>query len=230
MRAIQRGLDVLLAGVALVVLSPVLVVIMFVLRLTGEGEVFYRQQRVGRQGRHFGLLKFATMLRDSPNIGAGEITVRGDPRVLPVGTFLRKSKINELPQLWNIVVGDLSIVGPRPMVPSTFADYPLDAQAELTTVRPGLSGVGSLVFRDEERWLDGHEDPRRFYRTAIIPYKASLEQWYVRNRSLWMYLQVIALTCIALVRPSSDLPWRLWPTLPPLPERLRERARSRSAQ
>jgi lipopolysaccharide/colanic/teichoic acid biosynthesis glycosyltransferase len=160
------------------------------------------------------------MLRDSPNIGPGEITLRNDPRVLPAGRFLRKTKLNELPQLWNIVVGDLSIVGPRPMVPNTFAEYPVEAQRELSTVRPGLSGVGSLVFRDEERWLDAQQDPRAFYRLVIIPYKASLEQWYVRNRSLTLYLQVIGFTLIALFFPATALPWRVWPTLPSLPERL----------
>lgn len=217
-----RALDVLLASIALVVLFPLLLGVALVLRFTGEGEVFYRQARVGLGGRHFGLLKFATMLRDSPRIGAGEITVRNDPRVLPFGRFLRKSKLNELPQLWNIVVGDLSIVGPRPMVPNTYADYPAEAQAELNTVRPGLSGVGSLVFRDEERWLDAHEDPRAFYRSVIIPYKAQLEQWYVRNRSLSLYLTVILLTVVAVLVPGSAMPWKVWPTLPPLPAELRD--------
>jgi lipopolysaccharide/colanic/teichoic acid biosynthesis glycosyltransferase len=224
MNAIQRMLDVLLAAFALVVLAPFLLPVMLILRFSGEGDVLYRQERVGLGGRPFGLLKFATMLRNSPNIGSGEITLKNDPRVLPVGRFLRKSKLNELPQLWNILIGDLSVVGPRPMVPRTFAEYPVAAQMDLNMVRPGLSGVGSLVFRDEERWLDSQSDARRFYREVIIPYKASLEQWYVRNRSIAVYLQVIAFTLVALVRPSSDLPWRVWPTLPPLPEALRDAA------
>lgn len=220
MNGAQRVFDIVLAGLALLVLLPFLLPVMLVLRLTGEGEVFYRQQRVGLGGRPFGLLKFATMLRNSPNIGSGEITVKNDPRVLPVGRFLRKTKLNELPQLWNIIVGDLSVVGPRPMVPQTFAKYPVEAQRELSTVRPGLSGVGSLAFRDEERWLDGQEDPQRFYFSVIVPYKASLEQWYVRHRSMIMYFQVILLTLIALVATSTTLPWRLWPSLPPLPPEL----------
>lgn len=221
MNALQRMLDILLAAIALVVLAPFMLPVMLILRFSGEGDVFYRQERVGLGGRPFGLMKFATMLRNSPNIGSGEITLKNDPRVLPVGRFLRKSKLNELPQLWNILVGDLSVVGPRPMVPRTYAEYPAAAQAELNTVRPGLSGVGSLVFRDEERWLDGQADARRFYREVIIPYKASLEQWYVRHRSLSIYVQVIVLTLVALVRPSSDFPWRVWSTLPPLPDALR---------
>ena len=218
----QRFFDVLFSLLALVVLAPLLLPIMVILRFTGEGDVFYRQIRVGRGGKHFGVLKFATMLRNSPNIGAGEITLQHDPRVLPLGGFLRKSKLNELPQLWNIVIGDISVVGPRPMVPNTFAQYPPEAQRELNTVLPGLSGVGSLVFRDEERWLGAHGDPRAFYRDVIIPYKASLEQWYVRNRSLWLYFQVIVLTVVAVLMPPNDLPWRVWSDLPPFPERLRD--------
>jgi lipopolysaccharide/colanic/teichoic acid biosynthesis glycosyltransferase len=221
MSAVQRGLDVLLASIAIILLLPLLLCIALVLRLSGEGEVFYRQQRVGLGGRPFGLLKFATMLRNSPHIGAGEITLKNDPRVLPVGRFLRKAKLNELPQLWNIIVGDLSIVGPRPMVPNIFSEYTAEAQRELNSVRPGLSGIGSLVFRDEERWLDAHQDPRTFYREVIIPYKALLEYWYIRNQSVWLYLQVIWVTLFALILPRTDMPWRVWPTLPPLPERLR---------
>jgi lipopolysaccharide/colanic/teichoic acid biosynthesis glycosyltransferase len=217
----QRLLDILLATVALVGLSPLLLIVAAILRFTGEGDVFYRQARVGRQGRHFGLLKFATMLRDSPKIGSGEITLKNDPRVLPVGRFLRKTKINELPQLWNIVTGDLSVVGPRPMVPNTFAAYPPEAQKILNTVRPGLSGVGSIVFRDEESFLEGHDDPAAFYRDTIIPYKAALECWYVRNQSLRTYCEVIALTLWAIVFKNTRLPWRIWKDLPEPPPALR---------
>jgi lipopolysaccharide/colanic/teichoic acid biosynthesis glycosyltransferase len=117
----KRFLDVVLSFLALMVLAPFLLPVVAILRFTGEGEIFYIQERVGRGGNSFGLYKFATMLKNSPNIGAGEITVQGDSRVLPFGKLLRKTKLNELPQLWNIFIGDMSIVGPRPMVPSTFA-------------------------------------------------------------------------------------------------------------
>ena len=109
----KRTLDVVLSFLALVVLAPFLLPVVVILRFTGEGEVFYIQERAGRGGNSFGLYKFATMLKNSPNIGAGEITVREDPRVLPFGQFLRKTKLNELPQLWNIFIGDMSVVGPR---------------------------------------------------------------------------------------------------------------------
>jgi lipopolysaccharide/colanic/teichoic acid biosynthesis glycosyltransferase len=211
---VQRFFDLLFATAALVALAPLLIVVMVILRLTGEGDVFYRQERVGLGGRCFGLLKFATMLRASPSIGAGEITVKDDPRVLPFGRFLRKTKINELPQLWNVVIGDLSLVGPRPMVPKTFAVYPPAAQETLNTVRPGLSGVGSIVFRDEETLLAGLDDPRGFYDREIIPYKAGLECWYVAHRSQRMYFEVILLTLWVVLTRNSTLAWRVWPSLP----------------
>ena len=117
-----RFFDVLLSGLSLIVLAPVFVPIMFVLRLTGEGESFYVQQRVGRSQRSFGLFKFATMFKDSPNLGTGTITVRNDPRVLPVRIILRKTKVNELPQLLNVFFGSMSLIGPRP-VTKTYFNY-----------------------------------------------------------------------------------------------------------
>ena len=216
----QRFFDVLFSGLALVVVAPLLLPIMLILRLTGEGEVFYRQARIGLRGEHFELLKFATMLKDSPNIGSGEITLKEDPRILPFGKFLRKTKLNELPQLINILKGDLSVVGPRPQVPNTFAQYPEAAKQDIGEVRPGLSGVGSIVFRDEERYLDAQQDPHAFYRDVIIPYKAELEQWYVRNQSLRVYFEVILLTVWVILFSSSRMPWRVWKDLPELPAAL----------
>ena len=218
----RRILDVILAGGALLFLSPILLPLMIILRLSGEGEVFYRQQRVGLGGLKFGLLKFATMLKNSPKIGAGEITVRNDPRILPLGIFLRKSKINELPQLWNIVIGDMSIVGPRPMVPSTFQHYPEQARCILCEVRPGLTGIGSIVFRDEERYLDGHAEPMDFYRNIIIPHKSNLELWYVKNQSLKLYILVVLVTAWVILRPSSKIVQTIFRGLPTLPDKLRE--------
>ena len=168
----MRFLDVVLSFLALVVLAPILVPVIVILRFTGEGEIFYTQERAGLGGNPFGLYKFATMLKNSPNIGAGEITVRGDPRVLPFGRFLRKTKLNELPQLWNIFIGDMSLVGPRPMVLNTYAYYSKEARAKLNTIRPGLTGIGSIVFRDEEHYLANHDEPMKFYREQIIPYKS----------------------------------------------------------
>jgi len=217
----QRILDVIFAGLGMLFLSPLLLPIAFILKATGEGEVFYIQTRIGKNGSLFGLLKFATMLKESPNIGSGEITIHNDPRVLPLGKFLRKSKINELPQLWNILIGDMSVVGPRPMVPNTYANYPAEAQEILNTVRPGLTGVGSIIFRDEERLLDGRDDPIGFYNENITPYKSDLEIWFVQNNSLWLYIKAIFVTAWVVIFPTSKIADRAFIGIPELPESLK---------
>ena len=216
----KRFLDVILSFFALAVLAPFLLPVIVILRLTGEGEVFYVQERAGRGGNSFGLYKFATMLKNSPNIGAGEITVQEDPRVLPFGKFLRKTKLNELPQLWNIFIGDMSVVGPRPMVLNTYAHYPEEARQKLNTIRPGLTGIGSIVFRDEERYLAGRDEPMEFYREHIIPYKSDLELWFVENSTLWSYIKIIFVTAWVLVFPSSNIVDKAFDGIPSLPDSL----------
>lgn len=216
----QRLLDLVFSGLALLVLAPLLVPIAIVLRLTGEGEVFYVQQRIGRGGGTFGLYKFATMLKDSPSLGTGTVTVKDDPRVLPIGRFLRKTKINELPQLLNIFKGDMSIVGPRPQTKRCFDAFPPQSQAEIIKVRPGLSGVGSIVFRDEEELMHASAEPERFYDEVIMPYKGALEEWYVANQGLWTYLWCIVLTAWVVLVPRSTVFWRVFRGLPLPPREL----------
>ena len=216
----KRFLDIVLSFLALVVLAPFLLPVVVILRYTGEGEVFYIQERVGRGGNSFGLYKFATMLKNSPNIGAGEITVRGDPRVLPFGQFLRKTKLNELPQLWNIFIGDMSVVGPRPMVLNTYAYYPEEAREKLNMIRPGLTGIGSIVFRDEERYLTDRDEPMEFYKEHIIPYKSDLELWFVENNTLWLYIKIIFVTAWVVVFPSSTIVDKAFDGIPSLPDSL----------
>ncbi|WP_239024339.1 sugar transferase [Ramlibacter humi] len=211
--------DIVFSVLALLVLAPLLVPVVVVLRLTGEGEVFYRQQRVGQGGRHFGLLKFATMLKNSPSIGTGTVTVAEDPRILPVGHFLRKTKINELPQLLNILAGDMSVVGPRPLTPNEFGAYSPEVQAAVARVPPGLTGIGSVVFRDEENLLRGQRRVE-FYERVIAPYKGALEQWYVARRSLAVYFQLICITAWVVLFPRSRVVWRAFPDLPPPPPEL----------
>ena len=215
-----RFLDVALSFLALVVLAPFLIPVVVILRFTGEGEIFYIQERAGRGGNSFGLYKFATMLKNSPNIGAGEITVREDPRVLPFGKFLRKTKINELPQLWNIFIGDMSVVGPRPMVLNTYAHYPEEARQKLNTIRPGLTGIGSIVFRDEESYLANLDEPMEFYRDHIIPFKSDLELWFVENNTLWLYIKIIFVTAWVVVFPSSTIADKAFDGIPNLPDTL----------
>jgi lipopolysaccharide/colanic/teichoic acid biosynthesis glycosyltransferase len=216
----QRLLDIVLSLAALCVLAPLLLPVALLLRLTGEGDVFYVQQRVGRDGRMFGLYKFATMLRDSPALGTGTITLKDDPRVLPVGRVLRKTKVNELPQLLNVLRGEMSIVGPRPQTPRCFGAFPPGAQASIKRVRPGLTGVGSLVFHDEEALMDGAVDPDRLYDTVIMPYKGRLEAWYVDNASVGIYLKIILLTAYVLAGGDRALVWTSLPGLPQPPAEL----------
>ena len=215
-----RFFDIVLSFLALVLLAPLLFPVVLILRLTGEGEVFYIQERAGRGGNSFGLYKFATMLKNSPNIGAGEITVRGDPRVLPFGKFLRKTKLNELPQLWNIFIGEMSVVGPRPMVINTYAYYSEEARQKLNTIRPGLTGIGSIVFRNEERYLADREDPMEFYRKHIIPYKSDLEFWFVENNTFWLYIKIIFVTAWVVTFPSSNIVDKAFDGIPSLPDSL----------
>lgn len=216
----QRLLDIVFSGLALLVLAPLLVPISIALRLTGEGEVFFIQQRVGRGGQPFGLYKFATMLKNSPNLGTGTVTVKNDPRVLPLGRFLRKTKINELPQLLNIFKGDMSIIGPRPQTQRCFDAFPARSQAEIIKVRPGLSGIGSIVFRDEEELMHASKEPERFYDEVIMPYKGALEEWYVAHQGLWTYLAAIFVTAWVVLVPESRLAWRVFPQLPAVPAEL----------
>ena len=218
----QRFFDLFFAGLALVCLAPLFLPIIIILRLTGEGKVFFKQQRVGRYGRPFGLLKFATMLKDSPNFGSGTITTKDDPRVLPFGKFLRKTKINELPQLINILQGDMSVIGPRPQTQRCFDAFPKQSQDMILQVRPGLSGIGSIVFREEEEMIDVVADPDRLYDEVIMPYKGQLEEWYVARRSISLYFMSIFLTIFGVVFPKSQIYWRFFPSLPRPPILLKE--------
>jgi lipopolysaccharide/colanic/teichoic acid biosynthesis glycosyltransferase len=217
---VQRAIDIVLAGIALMLLSPLLVPIAIALRFTGEHEIFFVQQRIGRGGKSFGLYKFATMLKDSPNIGTGTVTVKDDPRILPVGRFLRKTKLNELPQLLNILMGDMSIIGPRPQDQRCFDVFPESSKQAILQVRPGLSGIGSIVFRDEESLLHGRVDAASFYDGVIAPYKGALEEWYVVHRGLWTNLMCILLTVWVVLFPRSQAVWKVFPSLPRRPKRL----------
>ena len=217
----QRLLDIILSGLALLVLSPLMIPIAIGLVLTGEHEVFYFQSRVGRGGQMFKLFKFATMLKNSPNIGTGTITLKNDPRILPMGKFLRNTKINELPQLLNILLGDMSVVGPRPQTKRCFDAFSEGARAAIVKVRPGLSGIGSIVFRDEESLMQGHKDPSAFYDHVIAPYKGAIEEWYVDHQGVGTYIKVIVITVWVIIFPTSKVVWKAFPGLPPEPRELR---------
>lgn len=209
-----RGLDLFLSLAALAALAPLMLLIAISLRFSGEGEVIFRQVRIGKGGREFHLLKFATMLRNSPSSGSGELTLPDDPRVLPLGRILRKTKVNELPQLLNVVMGDLSLIGPRPQTPKYYNCYDPDDRAWIDTIRPGLSGVGSILFRDEETLLSQVADPEAFDYQVLMPYKGRVEHWFVVNRSVALYFELILTTVLVVCLPSSKLHQRLLSRLP----------------
>lgn len=217
----QRFFDIVLSGIGLLLLAPLLVPLMFILRVTGEGEIFFMQKRVGRGGQHFMLYKFATMLKDSPKMDMGTLTLKNDPRVLPVGGLLRKTKVNELPQLFNVLKGDMSIIGPRPQTLRCFEAFPIKSQNQIIKVRPGLSGIGSIVFRNEEDMIHANNEPSKFYDEIIMPYKGALEEWYVSHQSLRSYFIIIGLTFWVVFGLSSGLVWRSFKELPTPPEELR---------
>lgn len=212
-RIIKRIFDILVAGTALVLLSPILIPVMIILLFTGEREVFYRQQRVGYKNRVFGIWKFATMVKNSPNIGTGEITLRNDPRVTTFGKLLRMSKINELPQIINVFRGDMSIVGPRPLMPVSFKLYDPTVQEKIYDSKPGITGIGSLLFRDEEKLLSDAADPKVMY-ASIYPFKGELELWYLKNASFWVDLKIIFLTAWSILFPKNDLTHKFFKGLP----------------
>ncbi|HAN98538.1 MAG TPA: lipid carrier--UDP-N-acetylgalactosaminyltransferase [Planctomycetaceae bacterium] len=202
----KRLLDIIVSLAVLSVLVGPLLFVMLVLRLTGEGDIFYLQERIGRFGKPIFITKFATMLRNSPSLGTKDITLRDDPRVLPFGKLLRKTKVNELPQFWDVLVGKMSLVGWRPLMPAGFADYSSEVQQRIVLNRPGITGIGSLVFRDEEsivtRARDAGEDPREFYKSVIMQYKGSLEIWYSEHAGLMTDLKILVATAVAVLRPG----------------------------
>ena len=214
--------DILLSSLALIVLSPLLIPLFIILKLTGEGYVFYFQKRIGYKNVPFDIWKFATMLKDSPNIGTGTITLKNDPRLTPAGGFLRKTKINELPQIINVLIGDLSIIGPRPLDDKAFNAYSKEIRDVVYNSKPGITGIGSIVFRDEERWISASElPPREYYAQHIAPYKGALELWYLNHASLRTDFLLIFLTAWVIIFPKSELVYRIFKDLPERPEELK---------
>ena len=212
----KRVLDIIISLTALLILLPLFIPIVFILKFTGEGEVLYFQKRVGKNLIEFEIIKFATMLKNSPNLGDGIYTADEDFRILKFGKFLRKTKINELPQIFNILKGDISIVGPRPLVDKTFNAYSEKIKSKIYNIKPGLTGIGSIVFRDEESLISSvkGEDPHQFYKRVIAPYKGELEMWYQKNMSLILDFKLIFLTAWLIIFSESKLYEKWFKNLP----------------
>ncbi len=218
---VKRILEIMISGTVLVLGFLPLAVISILLKMTGEREVFFFQERMGKSGKVIYISKFVTMVKESPEIGTRDITIKNDPRVLPVGRFLRKSKLNEFPQFWDVFVGKLALVGWRPLMPKGFANYPKEVQQKLLTIKPGLTGLGSLFFRNEEAIVaiaqkQGLDLPC-VYRNDIMPFKGALECWYVDNQSLWVDTKIVIATAFAVLRPNWK-GYRNWFHGLPVPE------------
>ena len=217
----KRLTDIFLSLFLILILCPFFFIIIFFLKFTGENEIFFFQERIGKNGKRFKLIKFVTMLKNSPKIGTKNLTTKNDPRILPVGYFLRKTKINEFPQLLNILLGDMSFIGPRPLTHDTFSIYNIKVQKKIKSVKPGLSGIGSIIFRNEENIILNNKRSIKSNYSMIVRYKGKLESWYINNDNFYIYLKLFIITCIKVISPSSKIIWKVFKDLPPPPKNLK---------
>jgi lipopolysaccharide/colanic/teichoic acid biosynthesis glycosyltransferase len=215
-RFLKRLIDILIATIALILLSPIFIPSIIILLLSGEHRIFYFQKRIGYKNRSFNICKFATMLKNSPNMGTGEITLRNDPRVTKFGKLLRMTKVNELPQIINVFTGNMSIVGPRPLMEVSFKQYPDEVQQKIYNCKPGMTGIGSLIFRDEEKIVSDAPDPRVMYMNIYL-YKGELELWYQKNASLYTDFMIIFLTAWSILFPKNNITSKAFKNLPVRP-------------
>ena len=190
---IKRVFDFVVAVVGLLFAIPLCAGIVMAIALEGNRQVFFRQVRVGRFGHSFRILKFRTMIVGASEVGPS-ITVDADARVTRVGRFLRRWKLDEIPQLWNVILGEMSLVGPRPEVPEFVALYPPDLRAQILSIRPGITDNASVQFRHENEFLRGALDPRETYVKTILPLKLELYVDYVQKRSFWGDLRILLRT------------------------------------
>ena len=194
---LKRLFDLVVAGAGLLLLAPLLLVIALWIKLDSPGPVFFRQQRVGRFGTLFRIHKFRSMNGDAPLAGP-QLTVGADPRITRAGAFLRRSKLDELPQLIDVLVGTMSLVGPRPEVPRYVAMYPAELRAKVLSVRPGITDPASIAYRDENTLLAGAADPERVYIEQVMPAKLRFAAQYVDRMSLWNDVRLIGATLRSL--------------------------------
>jgi lipopolysaccharide/colanic/teichoic acid biosynthesis glycosyltransferase len=185
----KRALDIFAAAAGLLILVPAFAIIAVTIKLESPGPVFFRQTRIGRAGRPFNIWKFRSMSKQSLQ-NHSTITVAGDNRITTIGRFVRRFKLDELPQLWNVLRGDMSLVGPRPEVPIYVAQYTPEERTVLSA-RPGITDPSSLAYRHEEELLATHDDPESFYRTRILPDKLARSRNYLRNITLYSDLRII---------------------------------------
>jgi len=204
-------IDLFLALILLIFLSPIFVVVIILLKFSGEGEIFFFQKRIGYKMKNIKIFKFATMLKNSPEIGDKLYTAENDKRILKIGKFLRQTKLNELPQIINILVGNMSIVGPRPLVEETFNFYSETGKQKITYVKPGITGLSSIFFSKEDKLLKNVLDKKDFYKKEIAPIKEKLEIFYVDNISLFLDIKIIVCTFLKLIGFSNFILIKFFP-------------------
>lgn len=222
---LKRFFDIIFSLVLLIFLTPVFICVCVILKFSDDGLVFFNQKRIGYKNSLFYIFKFTTMIKESEKLGMGNITVRGDSRVTKFGKFLRFSKINELPQLFNVLSGQMSFIGPRPLPRKSFLKYSENIQKKIYNQKPGISGISSLIFRDEELIVskvnESGIDINTFYINCIYPYKGLLELWYQKNISFKTDFILILITCYSVIFPSKDsMIYKIFNDLPIKPSEL----------
>lgn len=217
-KIIKRVFDILISFIVVILFLPFFIPIAIALKLTGEGYIFYFQDRIGYKNCTFRIWKFATMLKASPGMGTGSLTLKNDWRLTPMGKYLRITKINEIPQLMNVLLGDMSIIGPRPLMKFDFEKFSPEIQTGFYSHKPGLTGIGSIVFRDEEKYISATTlDPHEYDRKFIVPYKGELELWYQNHVSFYTDFMLIFLTAWVIIFPKSNLVYEVFKDLPERP-------------
>ena len=189
----KRLMDIVFAVCGLVLLAPLMLVVALAIKLDSRGPVFFRQERVGRRGRLFRIHKFRTMVLKAPQLGR-PLTIGADPRITRVGSWLRRRRLDEIPQLIDVLQGTMSIVGPRPELPRYVAQYPAAAREKVLSVRPGITDPAALAFRNESQLLELAVDPEREYIEVVLPMKLEYAIAYAEKASLWTDLLLIART------------------------------------
>lgn len=189
---LKRLIDITLSGGTLICISWILLIVAVIIKMTSTGPIFFRQERVGRRRKIFRMIKFRTMVVDAPKLGAA-VTTKGDPRITGIGRILRRTKLDELPEIWNVFTGDMSLVGPRPEVQKYVNHYP-SSWDKVFDVRPGLTDIATLQFRDEESVLEEAIDHEQAYIKVVMGVKMEMALAYVDRRSLWLDFKILFLT------------------------------------
>ncbi len=201
-KSLKRFIDISFSGLAIIILSPIFIIVSILIKLTGE-DVFFFQKRIGQDETIFNLLKFTTMPKGSDKLGY--ITTSTDSRPTKLGRFLRKMKINEMPQLINVFMGDMSMIGPRPLLKVHAEIYPEDSRRKIYSMKPGLIGIGSLYFHDEDSLLASADNVDLYYKEVVMPKKAELELWYNKNWNILLDLRLLFLSFLILSRLKREI-------------------------